>query len=286
MQPKNHFFALRALLLTAIALSITLLASTGLAKAPAAVPANVRQMSAQAAILVDADTGEVLYEKNADQRMYPASTTKMLTAILAIEDGHADRIVEISPNAADVETTRVRPGEEARLMDLVKQMLMISDNGAAIAVAEAVGGSVPAFAERMNEKARDIGATNSHFVNPNGMPDENHYSTARDLEKIAAYGMKLPAFKSIVGTKEATIYYLAPEGYKTYCENSNALLYDYDGATGIKTGWTRAAGGCLVASATRDGRNLIAVVLHSNNEDTRAADARALLDYGFSMEEP
>ena len=248
----------------------------------AAPPASVRSMTADAAILMNAKTGEVLYEKNGDKREYPASMTKMMTCILSIESGRADLAVTITPFAADVETTRVRPGEQARLRDLTRQMMLISDNGAALAIAETLGGSEAQFAAMMNRKAREIGAFHTHFVNPNGMPDANHYSTAHDIALIAAYGLRNPEFRKIVGTKASTIYYLQPAGYKTYCENTNALLYSYPGCTGLKTGWTRAAGGCLAASAMRGDTELIAVVMHSDDEETRASEAAALLDYGFS----
>ena len=248
----------------------------------AAPPASVRSMTADAAILMNARTGEVLYEKNGDKREYPASMTKMMTCILSVESGRADLAVTITPFAADVETTRVRPGEQARLKDLTRQMMLISDNGAALAIAETLGGSEEQFAAMMNRKAREIGAFHTHFVNPNGMPDANHYSTAHDIALIAAYGLRNPEFRKIVGTKASTIYYLQPAGYKTYCENTNALLYSYPGCTGLKTGWTRAAGGCLAASAMRGDTELIAVVMHSDDEETRASEAAALLDYGFS----
>ena len=248
----------------------------------AAPPASVRSMTADAAILMNARTGEVLYEKNGDKREYPASMTKMMTCILSVESGRADLAVTITPFAADVETTRVRPGEQARLRDLTRQMMLISDNGAALAIAETLGGSEEQFAAMMNRKAREIGAFHTHFVNPNGMPDADHYSTAHDIALIAAYGLRNPEFRKIVGTKSSTIYYLQPAGYKTYCENTNALLYSYPGCTGLKTGWTRAAGGCLAASAMRGDTELIAVVMHSDDEETRASEAAALLDYGFS----
>ena len=248
----------------------------------AAPPASVRSMTADAAILMNARTGEVLYEKNGDKREYPASMTKMMTCILSVESGRSDLVVTITPFAADVETTRVRPGEQVRLRDLTRQMMLISDNGAALAIAETLGGSEAQFAAMMNRKAREIGAFHTHFVNPNGMPDANHYSTAHDIAIIAAYGLRNPEFRKIVGTKASTIYYLQPAGYKTYCENTNALLYSYPGCTGLKTGWTRAAGGCLAASAVRGDTELIAVVMHSDDEDTRASEAAALLDYGFS----
>ena len=261
---------------------MVLFVQTTVALAAAPLPDSVLGLTADAAILMNAKTGEVLFEKNADKREYPASMTKMMTSILALEKGQPDQIVTVSDEAADVECTRMEAGQQIRLRDLNQQMMMISDNGAALAIGEAIGGSEDNFAQMMNAKAQDIGATHTHFVNPNGMPDEAHYSTARDMAKIAAYGMKNPEFRRIVGTQQKMIYYLQPEGYKTYCENSNALLYDYPGCTGIKTGWTRAARGCLAAAAKRGNTELLAVVMHSSDEESRCVDAAALLDYGFS----
>ncbi len=242
-------------------------------------------ITADAAIVIDERTGQVLYEKNADKREYPASMTKMMTCILALEKGSPDQIITVSDNAANVECTRLYPGYALRLADIEQQMMMISDNGAATAIGEAIGGSEAGFADMMNAKAQEIGATNTHFVNMNGMPDPDHYSTARDMAKIAAYGMKMPAFRKIVGTKEKRLYYIAPQGHTTYCENTNELLDTYEGCTGIKTGWTSAARGCVSAAASRDGRELIAVVMHSDDDETRFSEAAELLDYGFAQEE-
>ncbi len=252
-----------------------------LAHALYTVPKSVRYMTADAAILMDAKTGEVLYEKNGKKREYPASMTKIMTCILSLESGRSDLAVTITDFAADVEATRVDVGLQARLKDLTRQMMLISDNGAALAIAETLGGSEENFAAMMNAKAKEIGAFSTHFVNPNGMPDKDHYSTAYDIALIAAYGLKNPEFRKIVATKDSTIYYLKPLGYTIYCENTNDLLYDYPGCTGLKTGWTSAAGACLAASARRGDKELIAVVMHADDEDARAKEAAALLDYGF-----
>lgn len=242
-------------------------------------------ITADAAIVIDEATGQVLYEKNADKREYPASMTKMMTCILALEKSSPDQLVTVSRYAADVECTRLYPGYTLRMADILQQMMMISDNGAATAVGEAVGGDEATFAAMMNEKAQAIGAVNTHFVNMNGMPDANHYSTARDMAKIAAYAMHNDAFRQIVGTKAKNIYYIAPQGHKTYCRNTNELLESYPGCTGIKTGWTSAARGCLSAAAKRGDKELIAVVMHSDDDETRFSEAAALLDYGFEQEE-
>lgn len=242
-------------------------------------------ITADAAIVIDEATGQVLYEKNADKREYQASMTKMMTCILALEKSSPDQLVTVSRYAADVECTRLHPGYTLRMADILQQMMMISDNGAATAVGEAVGGDEATFAAMMNEKAQAIGAVNTHFVNMNGMPDANHYSTARDMAKIAAYAMHNDAFRQIVGTKAKNIYYIAPQGHKTYCRNTNELLESYPGCTGIKTGWTSAARGCLSAAAKRGDKELIAVVMHSDDDETRFSEAAALLDYGFEQEE-
>lgn len=240
-------------------------------------------ITADAAIVVNEQTGEVLYEKNADKREYPASMTKMMTCILALERTSPNQIVTVSENAADVESTRLYPGYELRMADMLQQMMTISDNGAATAVGEAVAGDIDSFAALMNEKAAALGATGTHFVNANGMPDSNHYSTARDMAKIASYGMKMPAFRKIVGTQAKNLYYIRPAGHTAYCENTNELLGTYPGCTGVKTGWTRAARGCLTAAAKRGDTELIVVVMHSDDDDTRFREAAALLDYGFDQ---
>lgn len=248
-----------------------------------ALPASAAAplLTADAAILMDAKTGEVLYEKNADKREYPASMTKMMTCILALEKGNPLKTIAISANAANVESTELYGGEWIHLGDLTYQMMLMSDNGAATAIAEAIGGNVNHFASMMNEKARAIGAESTHFVNANGMPDENHYSTARDMAKIAQYGLRNKDFRQIVSTKSKQVHYERPNK-NLPCTNTNHLLFTYDGAIGVKTGYTRAAQGCLTAAATRHGKTLIAVIMHAG-WDSRFTEAAALLDYGFEM---
>ena len=240
-------------------------------------------ITADAAIVIDAATEKVVYEKNADKKEYPASMTKMLTCIIGLENGPANSVVTISPAAVDVESTYMEAGEELLFSELLKQMMLISDNGAALAVGEVIGGNQSAFAKIMNLKAQEIGATNSHFVNPNGMPHPAHYSTARDMAKIAAYGMRNDKFRAIVSTPVRNIYYIKPKGSTEYCENTNELLTSYPGCTGIKTGYTNAAKGCLAASAKRGDKEYIVVVMHSKDYDSRFAEAADLLDYAFSQ---
>ena len=239
-------------------------------------------ITADAAIVIDEASGKVLYEKNVDKREYPASMTKMMTCILALENGKMDRIVEASSNAVSVECTELQTGWQLRMGDMLRQMMMISDNGCATAVGESLaGGDIDYFAMLMNRKARDLGMTNSHFVNANGMPDRNHYSTARDMSRLAVYAMKNPQFRKIVGANEANIYYIQPQGHQLHCENTNELLRSYPGCVGGKTGWTSAARGCLMAAARRGDRELLVVVMHSADEDTRFSEAATLLDYAF-----
>ena len=247
--------------------------------------ATAPDISADAAIVIDAKTNDILYEKNIDKREYPASMTKIMTCVLTLENGNLNRIVEVSANAANVECTRLHPGYQVRMQDMLKQMMLISDNGCATAIGESLaGGDINYFAELMNRRAESLGMTSTHFVNANGMPDYNHYTTARDMAKLARHAFSLPEFRTIVGTNTCNIYYIQPAGHAEYCENTNELLRIYSGCVGGKTGWTNAARGCLTVAANRDGRELIAIVMHSNNDETRFSEAAALLDYGFIKE--
>lgn len=245
-------------------------------------------ISADSAILIDASTGRVIYEKNADVQRPPASITKMLTSILCLEWLPPETEVTISESAAYAEdcTFYWTPGDVMSARDLNYAMMLVSDNGAAIAIAQAVAGNVPDFAAMMNQKAYEIGCYDSNFVNPNGLPNPNHYSTARDMARIAMYCMQDSRFRQIVGTKIETVHWLNVDK-KDLAESTNELFYSdgrgyyYEGATGIKTGWTQAAGGCLAASARRNGTELIAIIMHSADHNTRFEDAVKLLDYGF-----
>lgn len=258
--------------------ALLLMLCLGSASAFAAAP----NITADAAVIMDEKSGEILYEKNGTRREYPASMTKIMTCILALEKGNPGRIIEISPEAVDVESTALNGGEWISLEDLTNQMMLISDNGAANAVGEAIAGNETAFSDMMNEKAKSIGMKDTHFVNASGMPDPDHYSTAEDMARLARYAMENRNFRRVVGTKEKKIRYLRPQTIFP-AENTNRLLYTYSGASGIKTGYTMAAGGCLAASAVRNGRELIVILLHSQDTDTRFEEAEALLDYGFTL---
>ena len=241
-------------------------------------------ITADYAILIEAATGRVIYEKNADEKAYPASTTKMLTCVLAIEKGDLDKTLSVSQRAAWTEDPYVgfQQGDMLKERDLLKALMMVSDNSSAVVLAEGIGGSVEGFAKMMNDKAKEIGLKNSHFVTPNGLPDDDHYSTARDMAKIAAYGWHNEKFREFSGTEMDTIEWVSPVNKRMVVKNSNKLLGTMPGVNGIKTGWTNAAGGCLAASAKRDGVQLIAVVLHSDDVNTRFTEAGKLLEYGFS----
>ena len=242
-------------------------------------------VQADSAILINARTGGVIYEKNADTRRSPASLSKVMTCILGLEEKGLDSIFNISMAAAATEYSDLgmKGGEKMRSGELMRGMMMESDNGAAVVVAQNVSGNILKFADRMNAKAKELGCRKTHFSNPHGLTAKWHYTTARDMAKIAAYAMKNPDFRNIVGSKSSVIHWASPAG-KTYkADNTNRLLSFYTGANGIKTGWTSAAKGCLAASAKRNDIELIAIVLKSPDGDSRFADARSMLDYGFSV---
>lgn len=233
----------------------------------------------EAYILIDGKTGQVLTGKNIDSKLYPASTTKILTTIIALEKGKMDDQVTISGNVPLVEGTKVylREGETISLEKLLHGAMVHSANDAALAIAEHISGSQEAFVKLMNEKAKEIGAKNSNFVNPHGLTEEDHYTTAYDLALIGRYAMENPVFRELAQEK---VYDWEGEEWQTRIINKNKFLWRMDEATGVKMGYTSAAKYTLVASAQKDGRELIAVILGSN--DNRIwDDAKALLTYGF-----
>ncbi len=228
---------------------------------------------------MDVRTGRVLYGRDIHRPWSPASTTKMLTAVLALERLPENAVVTISPRAAAARSGTaigLEAGEQWLIGDLVRAMLVHSANDAAVAVAEAVAGSVEKFADLMNTRAWQIGARESHFVNPNGLHDPAHYSTAYDLALIGRYALQNPIIASIVRTPTWDLS-RPDRGLQMYV-NTNRLLRRYQGADGVKTGWTVASGHILVASATRDGWQLLSVVLRDQN---MYKDSEQLLDYGF-----
>ena len=230
---------------------------------------------AQAAVLMDAASGRVLYEQNAHDRRLIASTTKLMTALVALESGiPLSREITVSPDWVGVEGSSIylREGETLTLETLLYGMLLRSGNDAALAVAEACAGTEEAFAGRMNEKARELGMADSHFVNPSGLNVEEHYSTAYDMALLARACLKDEILAEMVSTKS-----IALEGRSF--TNHNKLLWQYEGCIGLKTGYTEKAGRTLVSAAERDGMTLICVTLSDPND---WADHAALFDRGFS----
>lgn len=231
--------------------------------------------SAKSAILMDAHSGRVLYEHNAHDRRLIASTTKLMTALVALESGvELSQEITVVPQWVGVEGSSIylREGEKLTLETLLYGMLLRSGNDAALAVAEVCAGSVEAFAARMNEKARELGMTNSHFVNPNGLNDEAHYSSAYDMALLACACLENETLREMVSTKSVSM-----EGRSF--TNHNKLLWQYEGCIGLKTGYTEKAGRTLVSAAERDGMTLICVTLSDPND---WADHAALFDWGFS----
>ncbi len=238
------------------------------------------QIATTSAILVDAETGIVLYERNADARRAPASTTKILTAVLLLENVPPDEMIEADKECAETDGSSLYmlPGERIAAGEIIYGLLLRSANDACVAVAKHVAGSEAAFAEMMNRKAAEIGATHSHFSNPNGLPAKDHWTTARDLALIASYAMRNPEFRKVVGTRYHTIK-RDPRNKDTFIKNRAKFLWQYPGADGIKTGYTVPAGRCFVGSATRRGWRLISVVLNSPD---MYGETKQLMDYGFA----
>jgi len=238
-------------------------------------------INARSAIVMDFESGRVLFEKNAYQKRPMASTTKVMTAIVALENGNLDDIVTVSRNAASIHGSlmHLRAGEELTLRELLYGLLLCSGNDAAIAIAEHIGGSVEEFCRMMNEKAKEIGAVNTNFVTPHGLDETGHYSTAYDMALITRYALRNPVFNEIVKTTAIQI------GGR-YLQNTNEMLTSYPGADGVKTGYTGKAGRCLITSATRDGRRFISVVLYCDSREQRAMSSKKILDYAFSQYYP
>ncbi|WP_110953138.1 D-alanyl-D-alanine carboxypeptidase family protein [Anaerosinus massiliensis] len=240
---------------------------------------GLENITAKSAIVMDAKTGKVIYAKDAESRRYPASTTKMMTLIVALEKSDLNEVVTASEKASVTEGSSLwlEKDEKLRLLDLLYGIMLVSGNDATVAVAEHLAGTVENYAKLMTEKAHEIGATQTNFANSSGLPDPNHYSTAHDLAKIAAYGYKNPMFEQIVSTKTKIIPW-AKHDFGRELFNENRMLWLYDGGNGVKTGYTDAAGRCLVSAANRNGIQLIAVVLDS---EYMWNDSIALLNYGF-----
>lgn len=251
------------------------------------INAKAMELSAQSAVLLDTDTGEIIYENNAYQQMSMASTTKIMTAIITLEyiADNGDEIVTISDEMVSVEGSSMglKQGDEISLSSLVVGMLLPSGNDAATSVAMFIGGSVEGFALIMNKKASEIGMENSNFVTPSGLDDDMHYSTAYDMAKLTAYAIQNESFSEVFSSYQMTVSYYSSESNSDITvtfTNHNQLLESYEYCTGGKTGYTSKSGRCLVSTAYKDGCNLVAVTLNDPND---WQDHVSLMDYGFSQ---
>lgn len=238
--------------------------------------AEALEVSATAAVLMDADMGQVLYEKNGDRQMLIASTTKIMTALVVLEHAAPDDVITVMPDhMAEGSSMYLRAGETLRVEELLYGLLLCSGNDAALALTECAGGLTP-FVALMNEKASALGMAHTSFANPNGLDADGHYSTARDMAVLAAAAVENPTFRRICSSRSVTI------GQRTM-ENHNRLLRQVEGCVGLKTGYTQAAGRTLVSCTERDGCRLVAVTLQDGND---WADHAALYDYGFRLTAP
>jgi D-alanyl-D-alanine carboxypeptidase (penicillin-binding protein 5/6) len=226
-----------------------------------AVPGSVPRIGASSVIVIDVQGGQVLYEKNPDQIRAPASTTKLLTGLIVAESSYLDRPVTVAQfdTLAEPVKLNIKPGEIYQRIDLLRALLVKSPNDVARCLARDNAGSIEAFAAKMNQRAAAIGATHSHFVNPNGLPDARQYSTARDLAAIARVAYANPTIRSIVCLPQLMFRYA--NGRTRELENTNKLLKRLPYCNGMKTGYTEAAGKCLIASGSRPGKDIIVVVL-------------------------
>ncbi len=280
----KRIFSFILFVIWAVALAVPLAASGTEAVGGSVAASGELNLDAKGAILMEAETGTVLYEAESKAKLYPASVTKVMTMLLVMEalDSGAvteDDSVSASENACSYGGTQIylEVGETMSLRDLLKAVAVNSANDAAVALGEYLAGSEPAFVQRMNQRAKELGAENTNFVNPCGLPDENHYTCAYD---VALFTKELLTHPHILDYTGIWMDSLRNGGFGL--ANTNKLLKTYDGITGMKTGYTEAAGHCLAATATRDGMSLIAVVLGGETSKGRFASAASLLDYGFS----
>ena len=242
---------------------------------------NILDISAKSAVVVCADTLEIVYSKNMNEQLSMASTTKIMSAIIALEYGAVDEPITVTNDMIAVEGSSIGlvDGDEISLKTLVKGMLLESGNDAANAVAYIVGGNIPSFVAMMNNKAKEIGMNSTSFETPSGLDGENHYSTAFDMAVLGAYAIKNPEFRSVCQDESDVVYYGNPP-YRRVFTNHNKLLDLYDGAFGIKTGFTKKSGRCLVSAVRKNGKTLIAVTLNAPDDWN---DHIKMYDYAFKI---
>lgn len=242
------------------------------------------ELYSESAILMDANSGVILYEKQKDKEMYPASITKIVSGLLAIKEGNLEDIVTVSQNAREAEGTRVylEEGEEVTLEKLIQGLLINSGNDAGIAIAEHLDGSEEAFAERMTEFVQEkVGVTDSTFKNPHGLPDPEHVTTAHDMARITAYAMENQTFRKIVGTKELK---WVGESWDTTLRNHHQLVLQRDDVTGVKNGYTDDAGFTLSTTAENDEIELVVVTLNAEHPRHAYMDTERLIEYGYQFQ--
>lgn len=242
--------------------------------------AEAFSINSEAYAVLECSTNRLLYSKNKDEKLPMASTTKVMTAILALEKGNLNDVVNIKKEYTGIEGTSIylKEGEKLTLEDLLHGMMLVSGNDAAVAVAYHIGGSIEGFAKMMNEKARELGMKNTNFKNPNGLPDDEHYTTAYDFALLASYAMKNENFVKIINDKKWSMPYEGKENGRVIY-NRNKLLNSYEGSNGVKTGYTKKAGKCFVFAAKRNDMQVVGVVLKSANH---YIDSKNLLDMSFS----
>ena len=243
------------------------------------ISVNAVSTSARAAILINAQTGEIIYGQNAAQRLPMASTTKIMTALLLCENGDMEKEITVTDEMVRVEGTSMGllPKDKVTYHALLYGMLLASGNDAANVTAYALGGTVDGFVKLMNQKAEELGLNDTHFETPSGLDGEEHYTTAKDLSFLAKTAMENELFAKAAASKSEVLYYGNPP-YRRTLTNHNKLLKTFDGAIGVKTGFTKRSGRCLVSCAERDGKRVIAVTLNDRND---WADHTALLNYGL-----
>jgi len=241
---------------------------------------NAVSVSAKAAIVITGDSGEIIYQKNANEKLPMASTTKIMTGLLLCEHGNFEREITVTAEMLKVEGSSMGllAGDKVTLHDLLYGLMLASGNDAANVIAWVLGGSVSGFVDMMNQKAKELQLSNTHFATPSGLDDVEHYTTAYDLAKLACFAMKNEEFAKVVSSQKAVLNYGNPP-YRRSLSNHNKMLKMYDGAVGIKTGFTKKSGRCLVTAAKRDGKYVIAVTLNAPND---WEDHKKLLDFGLS----
>ncbi len=242
------------------------------------LPIKALSVSAKSAVLIDAISGEILFSKNPNERLPMASTTKIMTALLLCEYGDLERIITVTPEMVYVEGTSMglKVGMKVSLKDILYGMLLASGNDAANAAAVAVGGGMDNFVALMNDKAQQLGLENTHFDTPSGLDGDSHYTTSYDLAMLTRYALNNSDFYEACSTKSKAVYL---DGVKVTLSNHNRLLSSYNGAIGVKTGFTKKSGRCLVSAAERENGRLIAVTLNDGDD---WQDHKNMLDYGFS----